>query len=90
LKTDSVFAKLYLTTNRSAQRFGKPTSESSKYSDRFGITFQFSHISDVGLDENYPVRSVLRLKLLYRVLTLPNIHIANNHILQRQDTGRIP
>ena len=74
----------------SAQTFDKPTLESFQTSDPFHITFQFSHISDVGLDENNAVRAVLGLKLPDSILPLPNIHIANSHILQRQVTGRIP
>ena len=60
------------------------------HSDLINITFQFSHICDVGLDENNAVRAVLFLKLPDSILSLPNIHIANSHILQRQVTGKIP
>jgi hypothetical protein len=97
-KTDSVFAEFYLRNPVSQYSDNRPFCSNlwqahfrklPKLSDRFDVTFQFSHISDVGLDENNAVRAVLGLKLPDSIFPLPNIHIANSHILQ-QVTGRIP
>jgi hypothetical protein len=70
------------------KHLASPRQKVSKPSDRFDITFMFSHISDVGLDENNAVRAVLCLKLPDSILPLADINIANSHILQRKVTGR--